>query len=410
MTGSSRHRIKRRFSLGQVLRTRAAGDASTGDPAVSAAAGSARSGAAERPFVDNAQSLDRELELELERAKRGSRRLSVLLGEFVGSDQNGDRRSTPDELLLERVASVFVEQKRQIDVLAALDHGRFVLVLPETDESGALSVAERLRVAVAAVLRDQGAAPKLSFGAASFGRHGRSSGALLEAAERALRAAQRLDQQNSLIDPDQIAAAMASVMSDTGAEGRLETALALAETVDIRDRGLAGHSLVVGRYASLIAREFGLSDETIDRVRLAGALHDVGKVGVARTVLQKPGPLSEREWNAIRTHSEIGASLLDGPELSDISEWVLRHHERPDGRGYPDGLRGSQIAIEARIIAVADAYEAMTSDRVHRAALSHDEAQAELVRGAGTQFDNRVVDAFIRVLKRQGLGSSRAAA
>jgi two-component system cell cycle response regulator len=408
MTGSSRHRIKR-FSFVQALRFRSAGEPSNGGPEAPRATSSSRNDS-ERPLVEDARSLDQELDLELERAKRGSRRLSVLIGELSAGDRNGDRSSIQNDSLLQRVAAVFVEQKRQIDALAALD-GRFVLILPETDESGALAVAERLRAAVAAVFRDQGDVPKLSFGVASFGRHGRSSNALLDAAERALRIAQKIDRQSSLIDPNEIAAAMASVTSESsGAEGRLETALALAETVDVRDRGVAGHSHIVGRYASLIARELGLSDETIERVRLAGILHDVGKVGVTRTVLQKPGPLSDREWNAIRTHSEIGSSLLDGPDLSDISEWVLRHHERPDGGGYPDGLRGSEIPLEARIIAVADAYEAMTSDRVHRAALSHDEARVELANGAGTQFDSRVVDAFIRVLQRQGLGSSRAAA
>jgi GGDEF domain-containing protein len=397
MTRPSKNPIKR-FSLIHALRIRSLDHPRNGrrgtNPGVNQTG-------PERPF-------DRALELEVERAKRGSRRLSLLLGELAGG-QNG-KGSTPRELL-ERVGGVFLEQKRQIDVFSAIDSKRFVLILPETGESGALAVAERLRVAVAAAFRDHGDAPVLSFGVASFGRHGRSASALLTAAERALRVAQELEQKGSLIDPAEIAAAMASVMREgTETQGRLETALALAETVDIRDRGVAGHSHVVGRYAALIAREFGLSDEQIERVRLAGVLHDVGKVGVSRTVLQKPGRLTDQEWKAVREHSEIGASLLDAPDLRDISAWVVQHHERPDGRGYPDGMRGNEIALEARIVAVADAYEAMTSDRVHRPAMSHDEARAELARCAGTQFDGRVVDAFIRVLQRQGMGSSRAAA
>jgi putative nucleotidyltransferase with HDIG domain len=166
----------------------------------------------------------------------------------------------------------------------------------------------------------------------------------------------------------------------------------------VRDAGIARHSQIVGRYSEAMARELGLSPGHTDRVRLAGVLHDVGKVGVPDAILRKPGPLSPEEWAEVTKHPETGARLLGGPSFTDVCSWVLAHHERPDGTGYPHGLRGSQIPLEARILAVADAYEAMTSDRPYRKALSEAEARAELRWGAGDQFDELVVATFLTLL------------
>ena len=129
---------------------------------------------------------------------------------------------------------------------------------------------------------------------------------------------------------------------------------------------------------------------------MAGVLHDVGKIGVSDPVLVKTGPLGEDDWRELRTHPEIGAQLLSRPELADLRAWVLAHHERPDGTGYPSGLSGDEIPLEARILAVADAYEAMTRDRVYRGALGREAAREELRAGSGSQFDGKVVDAFLR--------------
>ena len=137
----------------------------------------------------------------------------------------------------------------------------------------------------------------------------------------------------------------------------------------------------------------GLDATTVERVRLAGLLHDVGNVAISHLVLCKPGPLSTEEWTEIRRHSEIGARILANARLDDIGGWVLAHHERLDGEGFPHGLANGSIPLEARILAVADAYEAMTSDRPYRAAFSVDDAIAELRRHSGTQFDPEVVDA-----------------
>jgi HD-GYP domain-containing protein (c-di-GMP phosphodiesterase class II) len=178
--------------------------------------------------------------------------------------------------------------------------------------------------------------------------------------------------------------------------------IGLAEALDIRDTGSTGHSHTVGRYAELTAIELGLPGEHVERVRLAGVLHDVGKIGVSDRVVTKPGPLDADEWREMRTHPEIGARLLTHPNFDDLRAWVLSHHERPDGRGYPHGLTAEDIPLEGSILAVADAYEAMTADRVYRSSLGEEAARAELEAGAGTQFDARVVEAFLAAVAAAG--------
>jgi HD-GYP domain-containing protein (c-di-GMP phosphodiesterase class II) len=147
-----------------------------------------------------------------------------------------------------------------------------------------------------------------------------------------------------------------------------------------------------------MARELGLDEEHVERVRLAGVLHDIGKIGISDRVLTKPGPLDATEWQEMYTHPEIGARLLSRPEFADLRAWILAHHERPDGLGYPRGLSADRIPVEARILAVADAYEAMTADRCYRPSIGVEAARAELEGGAGTQFDADVVAALLRAL------------
>ena len=158
---------------------------------------------------------------------------------------------------------------------------------------------------------------------------------------------------------------------------------------------------VDGQLAELTARELGLSEPTIARVRLAALLCDVGRDQIPREILNKRGPLDDREWEQVRRQPELGAALLSDVSFDDIREWIRCHHERPDGRGYPRGLVGDQIPLEARIVAVIDAYTAMTSDRPYRAARNHEDACDELQRCAGSQFDAAVVQAFLSVTARR---------
>jgi putative nucleotidyltransferase with HDIG domain len=186
----------------------------------------------------------------------------------------------------------------------------------------------------------------------------------------------------------------------------MERVIEIAEELDARDGGTARHCQTVACYAEAIARELDLADDLVESVRLAGLLHDVGKIGIDGSILGKRGPLSGHEWHAMRDHPRIGADLLGDAGLAEIREWVLAHHERPDGSGYPRGLSGAEIPLEAKILAVADSYEAMTTDRCYRASIGRERAVAELLRHAGTQFDRNVVEAFLVVIERDKLESA----
>jgi putative nucleotidyltransferase with HDIG domain len=235
----------------------------------------------------------------------------------------------------------------------------------------------------------------------------------MAAALRAMGSAKDLGRDRSVIYGAEVAGMLEATRADEGAELQLATVLGLAEALDIRDAGTTGHSHTVGRLCEQTAVELGLPPERVERVRLAGLLHDVGKIGVSDRVITKPGPLDPDEWQEIRTHPEIAARLLAHPEFEDLRDWILAHHERPDGCGYPFGLGHGEIPLEASILAVADAYEAMTADRAYRPALGETAARAELEEGAGSQFDPEVVEAFLRALDRdaaQSLGPPRVAA
>ncbi|MBA2630169.1 MAG: HD domain-containing protein, partial [Thermoleophilaceae bacterium] len=272
---------------------------------------------------------------------------------------------------------------------------------PDTDQRGAFLVAERLRRAAHRSFADQPQGVTISFGVAVYPEHGDDLRSLMRAADRALYAAKDLGKDRTAIYSADVARVLARASGSRGGDMHLSPLMALAESLDVRDHGDALHSRTVGRYARMMAVELGLTPERVERVRLAGVLHDIGKIGVSDPLLVKTGPLDEKEWEELRTHPEIGAALLSRPELSDLREWVLSHHERPDGTGYPLRLGGESIPLEAKILAVADAYEAMTRDRVYRRALGDEAAQAELIAGSGSQFDGAVVASFLKALERE---------
>jgi HD-GYP domain-containing protein (c-di-GMP phosphodiesterase class II) len=181
-----------------------------------------------------------------------------------------------------------------------------------------------------------------------------------------------------------------------------DSIVALADMIDLRDAYTHGHSQRVAEYARRLARELRLSSGETELIHEAARVHDIGKIGTADQFLLKPGPLDEGETQEMRRHAQLGYKLLKRiPEFAAGAELVLSHHERVDGTGYPRGLRGEELPIEARVIAVADAYDAMTTDRPYRSAMSWESTRAELRAGAGTQWDARVVDAFIAMVDRE---------
>jgi response regulator RpfG family c-di-GMP phosphodiesterase len=185
----------------------------------------------------------------------------------------------------------------------------------------------------------------------------------------------------------------------------VQTIRALSEAVDAKDAYTRGHSERVGVYASKIAREMNFPKDVIERVYIAGLLHDVGKIGVRDAVITKPDRLTPEEYLEIKAHPEIGFRILEPVEfLRDVAPCVRHHHEWFDGsdRGYPDRLRGDQIPLPSRIILVADTVEAMTSDRPYRKALTLEAVVSEIHKYTGTQFDPKVTEPFLRLLEREG--------
>jgi diguanylate cyclase (GGDEF)-like protein/putative nucleotidyltransferase with HDIG domain len=349
----------------------------------------------------NRRGFDERFAVELARARRQGERLSLMIGDLdrfkelndVYGHQEGDE-------VLRVVGQTIANTARESDASARIGGEEFAILLPDTDEQGAYLAAERLRAAVQKACSDLPNALTISVGVATFPQHGVEGDSLMRAADAAVYMAKQLGRDRTVLFDPETASALAAIQRKKRPdhERQLATALRLAEALDIRDAGTAAHSQTVARYAHGTAQALGLSPERAERVRYAGIVHDVGKIGVEDSILLKPGPLTLEEEAEMRKHTEIGARILAGSELSDIASWVIAHHERPDGKGYPLGLSRGEIPLEAQILAVADAYEAMTNERPYRPAMSAVAAQNELIRGVGRQFDAGVVHAFLSVV------------
>jgi diguanylate cyclase (GGDEF)-like protein len=349
----------------------------------------------------NRLALDRQLTAEVERAVRADEPLSVVIGDLDHFKSVNDRlgHRAGDEALV-RVGAILERHRRVGDSIARTGGEEFTILLPGATAHEAYLVSERLRAAAQHEFEDGPTALTFSFGVATYPEHGRSADAVIEAADQALYAAKALGRNRCVIFNREIAAIFAPEAGRSADEVQLATLLSLAEALDLRDTGTADHSRNVGRYCALIARELGLPRDRTKRIEIAGILHDIGKIGLPDAILQKPGKLGKDELAEIRTHPEIGAQMLGSRGLEDLCGWVRAHHERPDGKGYPLGLADAEIPLEAKILAVGDAYEAMTSNRVYRPGIGDKAARGELLRCAGTQFDARVVAAFMSVLSR----------
>ena len=351
----------------------------------------------------NRRGFHRATEAELGRAIRSETPFSLLICDCDSFKQLNERLG--DDAGDNALAAIarMLESGRRVDVVARVGGEEFALLLPETDQHGAFLVAERLRLRLAEMFAEQPVPLTMSFGVASYPAHGSSQEELHRSADDALYAAKVLGANRTVLHSGEIEAILAGRRDTQAARyhAQLATVLNLAEALDFRDQGTASHSQAVGRYSESMARELGLSRERVERIGPAGKLHDIGKIGVADSILQKAGPLTPDEFEQMKKHPEIGARILGGSGLDDIRSWVMAHHERPDGRGYPRGLSGDEIPLEVRILAVADAYEAMTSDRVYRKAIGPEAARGELVRNSGTQFDAEVVAAFLRARDRR---------
>ncbi len=183
-------------------------------------------------------------------------------------------------------------------------------------------------------------------------------------------------------------------------ETHFEAIVALAEVLEAKDSTTGRHSHRLLQYAMKMADRLGLNEDKKEQLRYVAVLHDIGKIGISKEILQKPGDLTRDEYHSIKKHPHLGAEFVQKIRfLSNLAPLIYSHHERNDGRGYPQGLSGEEIPIVARIVAVLDAYDAMTSDRPYRGAMKKELAVQELKKHAGSQFDSTVVEKFLLVLE-----------
>jgi putative nucleotidyltransferase with HDIG domain len=186
-------------------------------------------------------------------------------------------------------------------------------------------------------------------------------------------------------------------------EQHLQTIEALAEAIDARDTYTMGHSRQVTRYAVRLGERMGMTAEKLELLRYASLLHDIGKIGIRDYVLLKPGPLSDEEFAVMKKHPRIGAKIISKVQALRATLPIIEgHHEQVDGKGYPAGKSGDELSLETRILAIADAFEAMTADRAYRLAMENEKALQVLVRGRGTKWDEQLVDAFVAMIREEG--------
>jgi putative nucleotidyltransferase with HDIG domain len=248
-------------------------------------------------------------------------------------------------------------------------------------------------------MEEKGVAVTCSIGLASYPSDGVISGELVNVADTALYYAKRTGGNRVYLSSK----ILSEPLDEAGIYARrngLSAVYALVSTVEARDPYTYGHSRKVNTYAVALAEAVGLSPDDVSKVSTVALLHDIGKIGVPDKVLNKKGRLSKEDWEAIKSHPRLGANIVGNiPNLVPCVSIILYHHERWDGSGYPEGLKGEEIPIEARILAIADSFEAMSSARPYRPALSFGEVIKELRQGAGLQFDPKLVEVFIGIVE-----------
>jgi diguanylate cyclase (GGDEF)-like protein/putative nucleotidyltransferase with HDIG domain len=343
--------------------------------------------------LGNHRSFHERLQRELSAAEHQGRVLSLCLVDIDDFKSINDRLGHPvgDEVL-RQVAS----RLRQGGESFRLGGDEFAVLLPELDETQSIAVARSIVERVGAIEVERVGPVTASAGVATFPVQGVARDELIRLADSALYWAKEEGKNRARAYEAEslLRANLEQLAGSPDRAARYRAAASLAKAVDARDAYTGSHSERVADLAGRIARRLGAADPEVELTRLAGSLHDLGKLAIPEEILRKPDALSDTERLVLERHPQIGFRMLESLGVEPVAEWVLHHHERWDGRGYPQGLRGEQIPLGARIIFVADAFDAMTSERVYREPLTPRAALEELRRCSGTQFDPAVVEAF----------------
>jgi diguanylate cyclase (GGDEF)-like protein/putative nucleotidyltransferase with HDIG domain len=349
------------------------------------------------------------LERELRYAHERRLPLSLCMVDIDDFKQINDRFGHPAG---DRVLSQLATRLRQTGEAFRLGGDEFALLLPGFDESAALTAASSVVDRIAALNLEPTGAVTVSVGIATSPQHAGERDELIGLADSALYWAKEYGKNRvRAYRPDVIELAeLKRLASGPDRAARFRAAASLARAVDARDVYTGSHSQRVADLAARTARRLGLPDEEVELTRLAASLHDLGKLAIPEEILRKPGPLTEPERMVLERHPQIGFRMLESLGVDPVADWVLHHHERWDGSGYPDGLPGDRIPLGARIIFVADAYDAMTSERVYRRRVAPQHAIAELERCAGSQFDPEIVAALANELALQDAPAAAALA
>ncbi len=361
--------------------------------------------------VANRPALLAHLFSEVERVTRYNRPLSVA---FIDIDHfkavNDTFGHEIGDVVLRGVADVFRENTRKVDLVGRYGGEEFVIVLSETPVDEAAATAEKLRLLVLKQQFSAGSsgdlAVSVSIGVAGGQGQNLRVDQLLRDADAAMYSAKSLgrnqtyvfaetDDDSARIPRAPISAAGRARAAEVGDLARHAAESALAAIISPLPHYRGKPSALIAAIGVRMAQELKLPEQEVQRIRIASLLHDIGKVAVPEQILEKPGPLSPEEWQAVFQHPRIGQVIIDQvATVKDAGKIILHHHEKFSGHGYPHGLRGTDIPIGARIVAVADAYDAMVSDRPYRAAIGHVAAIAELRQQAGGQFDPELVALF----------------
>ncbi|MGZ4106109.1 MAG: HD-GYP domain-containing protein [Tumebacillaceae bacterium] len=341
-----------------------------------------------------------------EEAELEERSLSLLMIDLDHFKRFNDAHghSAGDKLLCEAL-DVMTGYLRSQDVIARFGGEEFVILLRDADMMHARQIAEWMRVNVEdtyfvgeEVL--PGGKLSVSIGVASYPEMTHSRTDLMELADRALRKAKRSG-RNRVELYSTVLDGLAHEL-DADEVSHINYVKSLMITLQAKDRYTYEHSERVTDYSVKIAERMGFPEEKLQWIRYGAFLHDIGKIEIDREILTKPGRLSDEEYEVIKKHPVLGAQIVEPLDfLREALPIILYHHERIDGRGYPQGLKGDEIPIEALIVGVADAYDAMTSCRPYRSERDDERAVQELVRCAGTQFDVGVVQAFVKVIEEE---------